>query len=157
MTAYLSIGGRSYDFWNLRVSENVNANAGIWCAISNGFIVAPKRQNPCKQLPRYGSFAGGTLDYAEETESASDDEKLIAAVLRRVANAHHRVVQEVLLRFAVQMNLAVIPRSARPEHIRQNLHCCTGWELSSDEFQALAPLRVLSYRVYLEEDPEMLP
>lgn len=41
-----------------------------------------------------------------------------------IAQAHGKTPSQILLRFLVQHNIAVIPKSSNPTRMRQNLNVC---------------------------------
>jgi D-xylose reductase len=55
------------------------------------------------------------------------------------AKAHNRTPAQVLLRWATQRGLAVIPKSSNPERLTQNLDCCS-FDLTDKEIKAIAEL-----------------
>jgi diketogulonate reductase-like aldo/keto reductase len=57
-------------------------------------------------------------------------------VLQRVARRHGRTPAQVLLRWGIQHELVVIPKSVRPERIRENADLF-GFSLDGDDLAAL--------------------
>ena len=62
-------------------------------------------------------------------------------VLSRIADDRSRSVSQVALRFLVQQGIIVIPKSTRPEHMKENLSVLD-FELDSEEVSALEKLEI---------------
>ena len=56
-----------------------------------------------------------------------------------IAERHGKTPAQVLLRWATQRNVAVIPKSNNQARLRQNLDV-TGWEMGSDELERVSTL-----------------
>ena len=65
--------------------------------------------------------------------------KLEHPVLRKIAGKHRRTPAQVLLRWGLQHGLVVIPKSVRPERIRENADLA-GFELDAADVTALDAL-----------------
>lgn len=59
--------------------------------------------------------------------------------VKKVADRHGKSPAQVLLRWATQRNIAVVPKSNNPDRLAQNLDV-TGWDLSEDEVKELSGL-----------------
>lgn len=77
----------------------------------------------------YGAFSSFGSALAKGT--VLNDETVV-----KIAEAHKRTTAQVLLRWAVQDNIIVIPRSSNPERIKSNINIFD-FELSQGEIQAL--------------------
>jgi len=62
-----------------------------------------------------------------------------SAVVKEIADSVGRSPTAVVLRWTVQRGIVVIPRSPKPEHIKENLECVT-WELSDSDMAKLDAL-----------------
>jgi len=67
-------------------------------------------------------------------------------VLADVAKARGRTVAQIALRWLVQQNVAVIPRSSNPQRIAENANIFD-FELSDDEMKRIAALKRLDGRI----------
>ncbi|CAM9523849.1 unnamed protein product [Phaeothamnion confervicola] len=78
-------------------------------------------------LEAYSSLGRGT------------DKLMAHPAVAAAALAHGRTPAQVLLRWALQRGVPVIPKSVNPERIRENA-ALDGFELSAAEMEALAAL-----------------
>lgn len=62
-----------------------------------------------------------------------------AEPVKAIANKHGRTPAQVLLRWATQRNIAVIPKSNNKDRLAQNLDV-TSFDLSKDELDSIAAL-----------------
>ncbi|PWY82859.1 putative NAD(P)H-dependent D-xylose reductase xyl1 [Aspergillus heteromorphus CBS 117.55] len=87
----------------------------------------------------YSSF--GPLSFLEldVRDAVSTPPLFEHEVVRKVAQRCGRTPAQVLLRWATQRGVAVIPKSNDPQRLRQNLDV-TGWDLEEGEVQAIAAL-----------------
>jgi len=69
-----------------------------------------------------------------------------AEVLERIGKAHGKSSAQVSLRYLVQMGVCAIPRTATPEHLKQNLDIFN-FELSDAEMKELKALNANNMRV----------
>lgn len=60
-------------------------------------------------------------------------------VVKKAASRHGKSPAQVLLRWATQRNIAVVPKSNNPDRLAQNLDV-TGWDLSREEVEELSGL-----------------
>lgn len=57
-------------------------------------------------------------------------------MIKSAAEKHGKTAAQVLLRWATQRNIAVIPKSNDPARLAQNLDV-TGWNLDESEIEAI--------------------
>ncbi len=69
-----------------------------------------------------------------------------AEVLERIGKTHDKSSAQVSLRYLVQMGVVAIPRTATPEHLKQNLDVFD-FALSADEMADLKKLNATNMRV----------
>lgn len=91
--------------------------------LSPGFNVFPRTY-----VPSEAAVASGRV--------MPEAKHLLLEGLRKVASPHGRTVSQMLLRWAVQQNVSVIPGSNTPEHMLENLDIF-GWELSAEDMAVL--------------------
>ena len=72
-----------------------------------------------------------------------------------IAQKYDKTPAQVLLRFLMQKNIAVIPRSTRPEHIKENIDLF-GFELTSSEMMQLDALDKNEPLIGRPETPELV-
>lgn len=96
-------------------------------------------------LIAYGSLGGSLIGGA----------MLQAPVVTHVATAVKRTPAQVLLRWALQQNVAVIPSASSQEHLAQNFDTVE-WELGSSEMDLLGVSPQDRMRIFLP-DPEHAP
>jgi len=60
-------------------------------------------------------------------------------VIEKIAKAHNKTTSQVLLRWATQRGIAVIPKSNNQGRLEQNLHV-TDFDLSKEELAAVSGL-----------------
>ncbi|KAF2277066.1 Aldo/keto reductase [Westerdykella ornata] len=80
------------------------------------------------------SFVDGDMDLAKNISPLFDHD-----VINRIANKHGKTTAQVLLRWATQRGLAVIPKSTSVKRMEQNLDV-TAWDLSEEEIQEISSL-----------------
>jgi D-xylose reductase len=81
-------------------------------------------------------FANGAFD--EVTRQAKQVPPLLAhARVEAIARAHGKTPAQVLLRWATQRGIAVIPKTVDPDRLRQNLNCST-FDLTDEEMKELS-------------------
>jgi D-xylose reductase len=87
----------------------------------------------------YSSF--GPLSFVElQSKTALDAPSLFEhEVVKSVAKAHKKTPAQVLLRWATQRGLAVIPKSNDPDRLLQNLDV-NSFDLTSAEIEAISGL-----------------
>ncbi|PKV89623.1 aldo/keto reductase [Streptomyces sp. TLI_146] len=76
-------------------------------------------------------------------------------VLVRIATAHGKSVAQVVLRWLIQRNVVVIPKSVRAERMAENLDVF-GFELTDDEMTAIAALDTGASLFFDHRDPVMV-
>ncbi len=81
-----------------------------------------------------GASSYFSLGMAEEGESALEQ-----PVVRDVASRHGKTPAQVLLRWGVERGTAVIPKTTRPERLRENL-AIFDFELAPNEMRAISAL-----------------
>lgn len=80
------------------------------------------------------SFRELDMDRARDTPLLFDHE-----VIKRIAEQHGKSPAQVLLRWATQRNIAVIPKSNNPGRLGQNLDV-TEWDLTTEEVKEVGGL-----------------
>jgi len=68
--------------------------------------------------------------------AANHLELITGALVTSIGKKYNKTGAQVALKWQVQQMIPVIPKSANPEHLQQNLDLF-GWELSQDDFAAL--------------------
>jgi len=71
------------------------------------------------------------------TKNASD--LLQHDVISKIAKEKNKTTAQVLLRWATQRGLAVIPKTNNPDRLKQNADC-TSFDLSDSELEAISSL-----------------
>lgn len=87
----------------------------------------------------YSSF--GPASFVELEMQAAKDAPLLFDndVIKRIAEKHGKTPAQVLLRWATQRGVAVIPKSNNQGRLQQNLDV-TGWDLEEGEIQEISGL-----------------
>lgn len=87
----------------------------------------------------YSSF--GPSSFLELNMKQASDTPLLLDhnTIKTIAEKHGKTPAQVLLRWASQRNVAVIPKSNNPTRLAQNLDV-TGWDLEESEIQAISAL-----------------
>lgn len=73
-------------------------------------------------------------------------------VLTEIAEAHSRTVAQVVLRWLLQRDIVVIPKSARPDRMRENLDVF-GFTLTDDQTARIATLDTGASSAFDHRDP----
>ncbi|KAF2002078.1 putative aldo-keto reductase [Amniculicola lignicola CBS 123094] len=104
----------------------------------------------------YSSF--GPQSYVELENARAQDTKVLfeAEVVKGIAETHNVTPAQILLRWATQRNIAVIPKSNNPERMAQNLSVLE-FDLVSNEIEMISGLnqglRFNDPAFYLPENP----
>ncbi|MCA9121751.1 MAG: aldo/keto reductase [Planctomycetaceae bacterium] len=75
-----------------------------------------------------------SLNMAQESESVLEQE-----AIKEIAAHHGRTPAQVVLRWGVQRGTAIVPKSSRPERLRENI-ALFDFELGNDEMTAISAL-----------------
>ncbi|HAU22259.1 MAG TPA: 4-dihydromethyl-trisporate dehydrogenase [Erythrobacter sp.] len=81
----------------------------------------------------------GALSYVELDMAGKSDSVLTEDVVKSAAGAHVKTPAQVVLRWGVQRGTSIIPKTSRPERMRENLDIFD-FELSETEMQAISTL-----------------
>jgi D-xylose reductase len=81
----------------------------------------------------------GPASYLSLGMASPEDSCLEQPVVREAARRHGKTPAQILLRWGVERGTAVIPKTTRPERLRENLDIFD-FELSADEMKAIAAL-----------------
>ena len=81
----------------------------------------------------------GAASYVAIGMATEDESVLNQPVIREAAARHGRTPAQVVLRWGVQRGTAVIPKTSRPERLRENL-AIFDFELSASEMDAISAL-----------------
>jgi D-xylose reductase len=105
--------------------------------VQNDLLVLAKSEKIA--VTAYSSF--GPQSFIElEWKKAVDTPRLFEQpVVKGVAEKHEKTPAQVLLRWATQRGLAVIPKSNSQHRLVENLDV-TGWDLTEDEVESLSAL-----------------
>jgi 2,5-diketo-D-gluconate reductase A len=95
------------------------------------------------QIESWGPFAEGKNDLFTNP------------ALTEIGSAHGKSVAQVVLRWLVQRDVVVIPKSVRPERMAENLDVF-GFELSDDEMTRIAALDTGASMFFDHRDPAMV-
>lgn len=90
-------------------------------------------------ITAYSSF--GPQSFIEMDMQKAKDTPLLMdnTVVKKIAEKHSKTPAQVLLRWATQRNVAVIPKSNNPGRLAQNLDV-TGWDLEKSEIDDIGGL-----------------
>lgn len=91
-------------------------------------------------ITAFSSF--GAPSYHGLFEFAKDpkNDLLTHSVIKAIADEHKKSTGEVLLRWATQRGIIVIPKSADAGRLQQNLGCTGGFDLTEANFKAIEAL-----------------
>jgi len=81
-----------------------------------------------------GALSYFSLEMADASESVIE-----APVVREIAANHGRTAAQIVLRWAVQRGTAVIPKTSRPERLKENL-AILDFQLTDEEMHAIGRL-----------------
>jgi D-xylose reductase len=81
-----------------------------------------------------GGLSYVSLGMADESESVIETE-----IVRDIAKHHGRTPAQIVLRWGVQRGTAVIPKTSRPERLKENLDLFD-FQLSEDQMNAISSL-----------------
>ena len=108
---------------------------------SHPYLVQEKLLRFCRdqQIAVTAFSPFGSLSYHELGMADHSDSLLAHDVIRAAATAHDRTPAQVLLRWGVQRGTAVIPKTSRPERLRENLDIFD-FKLTPEEMQSISKL-----------------
>lgn len=86
------------------------------------------------QVTSYSTF--GATSYIQLGGATASDETLNDPVIQSISARHKRTPGQVILRWAVQQGLAVIPKSSKIERIRENREL-EGWQLEESDMNLI--------------------
>ena len=95
------------------------------------------------QIESWGPFAEGKNDLFTDP------------LLSAIAKAHGKSVAQVVLRWLIQRDVVVIPKSVRPERMAQNLDVF-GFELTDEQMTEIAALDTGASLFFDHRDPAMV-
>ena len=95
------------------------------------------------QIESWGPFAEGRNDLFTD------------ATLSEIGDAHGKSVAQVVLRWLIQRDVVVIPKSVRPERMRENLDVFD-FELTDDEMARIAALDTGASLFFDHRDPAIV-
>lgn len=81
----------------------------------------------------------GALSYVELDMAGSGDSVLTETVVQKAAQAHGKSPAQVVLRWGVQRGTSIIPKTSKPERMRENLDIMD-FELTGGEMEAISAL-----------------
>lgn len=81
----------------------------------------------------------GALSYLELDMAGAGDSVLTQPVVTAAAEAHEKTPAQVVLRWGVQRGCSIIPKTTKPDRMRENLDIMD-FALSDDEMQAISAL-----------------
>lgn len=87
----------------------------------------------------YSSFGPASFIELDMKEAQDAPPLLEHPTIKKLAEKHGKTPAQVLLRWATQRGLAVIPKSNNPKRLEQNLEV-TGFDLEKDEIDAISAL-----------------
>jgi 2,5-diketo-D-gluconate reductase A len=93
------------------------------------------------QIESWGPFAEGQNNIFSNS------------VLKEIGAAHGKSVAQVVLRWLIQRDVVVIPKSVRPERMRENMDVFD-FELSDDDMARIAELDTGATLFFNHDDPE---
>lgn len=81
------------------------------------------------------STMGGT-SYVELSIAKNEELIVDTEVVKKIAQKHGKTGPQILFRWAIQQNLAVIPKTSKAERLKENLDVF-GWTLSAEEMKEI--------------------
>ena len=81
----------------------------------------------------------GALSYVELDMAGASDSVLQEPVVLAAAEAHGKTPAQIVLRWGIQRGTSIIPKTSKPERMRENL-AITDFALSDDEMTAISAL-----------------
>ena len=75
-------------------------------------------------------------------------------VLKEIANKYEKTTGQIMLRWLLQRDIAVIPKSVRKERMKENFDVF-GFELKEEDMQKIKELDTRKSTIYDEIDPKI--
>lgn len=76
-------------------------------------------------------------------------------VLKKIAKKHHKTTAQVILRWHIQRNIVVIPKSIHKERMEENFHVFD-FTLSEDDMNMIAAQDKMQSSFFSHQDPAMV-
>lgn len=92
-----------------------------------------------RDAPRSYHDAHGIVTQSYNPLSGGGSDLLTEALILAAAERHGKTAAQVILRWHVQLGFSTVPKSARPERMRENLDVFD-WSLSAEETAAISTL-----------------
>lgn len=86
------------------------------------------------QVTAYSSF--GSASYVELALAEKEDSLFDAEIIKKCSVKYDKTPGQVLLRWAVQQGLAVIPKTSKAERLKENADVF-GWTLNPEEMEEI--------------------
>ena len=96
-------------------------------------------QNKGIAVTAYSSFGPQSFLELDMKEAQGAEPLLQHPLIKKIADKHSKTPAQVLLRWATQRNIAVIPKSNNPERLAQNLDVLS-WNLDQSEIEEIGGL-----------------
>jgi D-xylose reductase len=105
------------------------------------FLAQEKLLRYCRQerIGVTGFSPLGAGSYVSLGAAKAEDSVLMHSTVQKLAQEHGKTPAQIVLRWGVQRGTAVIPKTSRPERLRENL-AIFDFELLEDEMRAIAEL-----------------
>lgn len=91
------------------------------------------------QVTSYSTFGATSYLNLQLGDIKKSDEVLKDPVITQLAKKYNRTPGQIVLRWAVQQGVAVIPKSEKMEHLQEN-HKVSGWLLSAQDMNEIDAL-----------------
>ena len=105
------------------------------------FLVQQEMLNLCKeeniQVTAYSSFGPASFLEFDFPHAVAQKPLMEDETILEIAKAHSKEPSQVLLRWATQRGLAVIPKTSRPANLKNNLDC-TSFDLTEEEIKKIS-------------------
>ncbi|WP_317763423.1 aldo/keto reductase [Leuconostoc mesenteroides] len=76
-------------------------------------------------------------------------------LLRKIADKHHKLIAQIVLRWLTQRNIIVVAKSVKPERMAQNLDIFD-FKLTHQELAEIETLDTNSSQFFNHADPDMI-
>jgi len=132
------ISDLSFESFDLTAAYRLSERPGL---LYNIYLTQERLLRVCAQydISPVAFSPLGALSYLELDMAGSEESLLENADVLRAAEAHGRTPAQVLLRWNIQRGCAVLPKSRRPERLRENLDLFD-FTLAEDEMAAISAL-----------------
>lgn len=131
--------------FSIRQLQELKTNSDITPAV-NQVEISPFTYNP-----KFLDYCHSQKIVVQAYSPLTQGKRLNHPVIQKISQKYHKSVAQILLRWCIQHNLVVLPRSQNPDHIKENINIFD-FQISSSDMNQLNSLNE-NYRSLFDYAP----